>query len=42
MLAFFPFAFSGICDKEMCMFRDEFEHVAGPRGPCSSVSVSTA
>ena len=24
MLAFFPFAFSGTCDKEMCMFRDGF------------------
>jgi len=23
-LAFFPFAFSGICDKEMCSFRDDF------------------
>ena len=24
VLAFFPFAFSGFCDKEMCTFRDEF------------------
>jgi peroxiredoxin len=24
ILAFFPFAFSGVCDKEMCAFRDEF------------------
>lgn len=24
ILAFFPFAFSGVCDKEMCVFRDEF------------------
>ena len=24
MLAFFPFAFSGTCDKEMCTFRDGF------------------
>jgi peroxiredoxin len=24
MLAFFPFAFSGTCDKEMCTFRDDF------------------
>lgn len=22
LLAFFPFAFSGVCDKEMCTFRD--------------------
>ena len=22
VLAFFPFAFSGVCDKEMCTFRD--------------------
>ncbi len=24
ILAFFPFAFSGVCDKEMCTFRDGF------------------
>ncbi len=24
VLAFFPFAFSGVCDKEMCIFRDGF------------------
>lgn len=24
LLAFFPFAFSGTCDKEMCAFRDGF------------------
>jgi len=24
VLAFFPFAFSGVCDKEMCTFRDGF------------------
>ena len=24
ILAFFPFAFSGVCDKEMCTFRDDF------------------
>lgn len=24
MLVFFPFAFSGTCDKEMCTFRDDF------------------
>jgi len=36
VLAFFPFAFSGVCDKEMCNFRDDFDrlsalglHVAG-------------
>ena len=23
MLVFFPFAFSGTCDKEMCTFRDD-------------------
>lgn len=23
-MAFFPFAFSGTCDKEMCVFRDGF------------------
>lgn len=25
VLAFFPFAFSGTCDKEMCTFRDGFD-----------------
>lgn len=24
VIAFFPFAFSGVCDKEMCTFRDSF------------------
>lgn len=24
VLAFFPFAFSGVCDKEMCAFRDDW------------------
>jgi glutaredoxin-dependent peroxiredoxin len=24
VVAFFPFAFSGVCDKEMCAFRDDF------------------
>lgn len=24
LLAFFPFAFSGVCDREMCAFRDGF------------------
>lgn len=33
VLAFFPFAFSGTCDKEMCTFRDGFGtlHAAGAR-----------
>lgn len=29
ILAFFPFAFSGTCDKEMCMFRDGFGTLEG-------------
>lgn len=27
-LAFFPFAFSGVCDKEMCTFRDDFSRLS--------------
>ena len=29
MLAFFPFAFSGVCDREMCAFRDGFSELSG-------------
>jgi len=29
ILAFFPFAFSGACDKEMCAFRDGFGSLRG-------------
>jgi peroxiredoxin len=29
ILAFFPFAFSGVCDKEMCAFRDAFSNLQG-------------
>ena len=28
LLAFFPFAFSGVCDKEMCTFRDSSNGIA--------------
>lgn len=33
VLAFFPFAFSGVCDKEMCTFRD------GLNGPSMTAQV---
>lgn len=29
VLAFFPFAFSGVCDKEMCTFRDDLGRLPG-------------
>ncbi len=28
VLAFFPFAFSGVCDKEMCFFRDSYSELS--------------
>jgi len=39
VLAFFPFAFSGVCDKEMCTFRDDFGRFGemGARGVGISV-----
>jgi len=44
ILAFFPFAFSGTCDKEMCAFRDGFGtlHEAGAQLVGVSVDSSFA
>jgi peroxiredoxin (alkyl hydroperoxide reductase subunit C) len=30
LIAFFPFAFSGVCDKEMCAFRDGLLRLKAP------------
>jgi peroxiredoxin len=42
MLAFFPFAFSGACDKEMCTFRDSMSSVQGPHMRVVGISVDSA
>ena len=42
ILAFFPFAFSGVCDKEMCTFRDGFGTLQGAGAQLVGVSVDSA
>ncbi len=42
ILAFFPFAFSGVCDKEMCMFRDGFGAIQGSGAQVVGVSVDSS
>lgn len=42
VLAFFPFAFSGVCDKEMCTFRDGFESLQGTGARLVGVSVDSS
>ncbi len=42
VLAFFPFAFSGVCDKEMCMFRDGFGALQGAGAQVVGVSVDSS
>jgi len=41
VLAFFPFAFSGACDKEMCAFRDAMPAFQGARARVIGVSVDS-
>ncbi len=41
VLAFFPFAFSGTCDKEMCTFRDGFAGLRKLGGQVVGVSVDS-
>ena len=41
VVAFFPFAFSGVCDKEMCTFRDSFTALAGSGAQVVGVSVDS-
>jgi peroxiredoxin len=42
ILAFFPFAFSGTCDKEMCTFRDGFGALQGAGAQLLGVSVDSS
>lgn len=42
VLAFFPFAFSGVCDKEMCTFRDGFAALQGAGTQLVGVSVDSS
>lgn len=41
VLAFFPFAFSGVCDKEMCTFRDGFGGLQKSEAQLVGVSVDS-
>ena len=42
ILAFFPFAFSGVCDKEMCTFRDGFGALQGSGVQVVGISVDSS
>ena len=42
ILAFFPFAFSGTCDKEMCAFRDGFGTLQEAGAQLVGVSVDSS
>jgi glutaredoxin-dependent peroxiredoxin len=42
LLAFFPFAFSGVCDKEMCAFRDGFGSIHGADAQLVGISVDSS
>ncbi len=41
LLAFFPFAFSGVCDKEMCAFRDGFPESSASGPQVAGISVDS-
>jgi peroxiredoxin len=42
VLAFFPFAFSGTCDKEMCTFRDGFGMLQASGAQLVGISVDSS
>ena len=42
ILAFFPFAFSGVCDKEMCAFRDGFVSLQEAGAQLVGISVDSS
>jgi len=42
IIAFFPFAFSGPCDKEMCAFRDGFGQLQGAGVQVVGISVDSS
>lgn len=41
VLAFFPFAFSGVCDKEMCSLRDSFSEFSSLGAQVLGISVDS-
>jgi glutaredoxin-dependent peroxiredoxin len=41
VIAFFPFAFSGVCDREMCSFRDGLGSLTYPRMQLVGISVDS-
>ncbi|HUI87069.1 MAG TPA: peroxiredoxin [Nitrososphaerales archaeon] len=41
VLAFFPFAFSGVCDKEMCFFRDSYPELSSLSAQVLGISVDS-
>jgi peroxiredoxin len=41
VLAFFPFAFSGVCDKEMCYFRDGLSDFSSVKAQVVGISVDS-
>ncbi len=41
VLAFFPGAFTGVCDKEMCAFRDSMDRLNGLNAQVVGVSVDS-
>jgi len=41
VIAFFPFAFSGICDREMCTFRDNLSRLSDVGAQVVGVSVDS-
>jgi len=42
VIAFFPFAFSGVCDKEMCAFRDSFVTLQASSSQVVGISVDSS
>lgn len=41
LVLFFPFAFSGVCDKEMCVFRDDMQRLTSLNAQVVGVSVDS-
>lgn len=41
VIAFFPGAFTGVCDKEMCTFRDMYAELQGLNGNLVGISVDS-
>lgn len=41
LLAFFPFAFSGVCDKEMCTIRDGLAQLQAAKAKVVGISVDS-